>query len=136
MRWLSRLFSRTGAFGAIIAAMGCASCFPALGALAASIGLGFLAQFEGLFINTLLPLFAWLVLITNIISFLSHQCWNRLAIDAIGPILVLLSLYPLWAYGWSTYLFYAGLLFMMAAAILGIVLPPEKICSQDGEQHD
>ena len=62
MNGFSRLFDKTGALGSLIAAMGCASCFPALGALAASVGLGFLAQFEGIFINTLLPLFAAIAL--------------------------------------------------------------------------
>ena len=39
MQWFTRLFDRTGALGAIIAALGCVACFPALGALAASLGL-------------------------------------------------------------------------------------------------
>jgi mercuric ion transport protein len=41
--------------GTLISAMGCASCFPALGVLGASLGLGFLATYEGLFINKLFP---------------------------------------------------------------------------------
>ena len=61
MVWISRLFDKAGAFGAILAAMGCASCFPALGSLGAALGMGFLAQYEGVFINTLLPVFAAIV---------------------------------------------------------------------------
>jgi len=128
MQWIIGLFSKTGVFGAIVAAMGCASCFPALGALAASLGLGFLAQFEGLYINTLLPIFAWVALTANIISFLSHRRWLRVAVGSAGPVMVLLTLYPLWAYGWSTYLFYAGLLIMMAAALWDIISPPSRLC--------
>ena len=135
MQWISGLFSKTGVFGAIVAAMGCASCFPALGALAASLGLGFLAQFEGLYINTLLPIFAWVALIANIISFLSHRRWLRVAVGITGPVMVLLTLYPLWAYGWSTYLFYAGLFVMMASALWDIVSPPTRLCAM-GKEHD
>ena len=43
--------------------MGCAMCFPAIASLGAAIGMGFLSQWEGLFINTLLPFFAWVVVL-------------------------------------------------------------------------
>jgi len=43
--------------------MGCAACFPALGSLAASLGLGFLASYEGVLINNILPAFALFALI-------------------------------------------------------------------------
>ena len=129
MQWLSRLIDKTGAIGAIVAAMGCASCFPALGSLAAATGLGFLAQFEGLFINTLLPVFAWLAFVANGFTFLSHRRWLRLLAGVAGPGMVLLTLYPLWAYNWSTYLFYAGLVFMFVVAIWDIVAPPIKHCA-------
>ncbi len=126
MPWFTRFFDRTGTLSAIVAAMGCASCFPALGALAVSLGLGFLAQFEAVFINTLLPIFAWLVVIANVISFLFHRRWIRLIAGVCGPALVLLTLYPLWRYGWSTYLFYAGLFAMLAVAVWDIVSPAVK----------
>ena len=129
MPWITRFFDKTGAVGAIIAAMGCASCFPTLGSLAASLGLGFLSQFEGLFINTLLPVFAWIALIANVISFLSHRRWLRVLAGIAGPTMVLLTLYPLWTYDWSTYLFYLGLFIMLIVAIWDIVSPPAKQCS-------
>jgi len=135
MQWLTRLFDKTGAMGAIIAAMGCASCFPALGALAASLGLGFLAQFEGVFINTLLPIFAWIALIANLISFYFHRLWLRVFAGVIGPIMVLLTLYPLWAYGWSTYFFYIGLIVMFVVAIWDIVSPPTN-ANKDNNQKE
>lgn len=131
MQWITRLFDKTGALGAIMAAMGCASCFPALGALAASLGLGFLAQFEGLFINTLLPVFAWIVLGANVIAFVSHRRWLRLIAGIAGPTMVLLTLYPLWSYGWSTWLFYAGLVMMLLVAIWDLVSPPTLRCATD-----
>jgi mercuric ion transport protein len=39
--------SGAGAIGAIVAAMGCANCFPAIAALGASLGLGWLDHYEG-----------------------------------------------------------------------------------------
>ena len=49
------LFAQIGdKFGTVGATMGCAMCFPALASIGA-VGLGFLAQWEGLFITTLLP---------------------------------------------------------------------------------
>jgi len=126
MQWTTRLFDKTTTLGTLLAAMGCAACFPALGSLAASLGLGFLAQFEGLFINTLLPVFAWLALVASIISFLSHRRWLRLSAAMAGPVMVLLTFYPLWTYGWSTYLFYTGLVLMFTVAIWDIAPPPRQ----------
>ena len=100
----ARFFDKAGVLGTLTAAMGCASCFPALGSLASSIGMGFLAQYEGLFINTLLPFFAAVVLLMNAIAFISHKIWYRGLAGVAGPIMVLLTMYPLWSYGWSTYL--------------------------------
>ncbi|MDH5516259.1 MAG: organomercurial transporter MerC [Gammaproteobacteria bacterium] len=129
MWWINRFFDKTGSVGAIVAAMGCASCFPALGTLSASLGIGFLAQFEGLFINTLLPVFAWITLAANGIAFLSHRRWWRAAVGISGPIMILLTLYPLWQYGWSSYLFYLGLALSLLVAIWDIVSPPAKSCA-------
>lgn len=129
MNGFSRLFDKTGAFGTLIAAMGCASCFPALGSLAAGLGLGFLAQFEGIFINTLLPLFAAIALGANLLSFFSHKVWYRTLAGITGPAMVLLTMYPLWSYGWSTYLLYAGIILMLVVSIWDILSPPKKLCS-------
>ncbi len=129
MRWIIQLIEKAGSLGVITAAMGCASCFPALGALSASLGLGFLAQYEGVFINTLLPIFAWVALVANVVAFQSHRRWLRLFAGVAGPAMVLLTLYPLWSYAWSTYLFYAGLLLMLIVAIVDLVLPAKRQCS-------
>ncbi len=48
------LFDKVGSVGSIISATCCAACFPALASLGASIGLGFLSAYEGVFINKLL----------------------------------------------------------------------------------
>lgn len=52
MGLITRITDKAGALGTIVSAMGCASCFPALASFGAAIGLGFLSQYEGLFITT------------------------------------------------------------------------------------
>jgi len=123
------LLDKTGAVGSLTAAMGCASCFPALGSLGAALGMGFLAQYEGLFINTLLPVFAAIALAANLISFFSHKIWYRTLAGISGPSMVLLTMYPLWFYGWSTYLLYTGIGLMVVVSIWDIVSPPRRVCS-------
>lgn len=54
MGLMTRIADKTGALGSVVSAMGCAACFPALASFGAAIGLGFLSQYEGLFISRLL----------------------------------------------------------------------------------
>lgn len=128
MSLLARITDKTGSLGSLVAAMGCAMCFPALASLGAAVGLGFLAHWEGLFINTLLPLFAGLALLANALGWLSHRQWQRSALGMLGPTLVLATLYPLWHYGWSTYLLYAGLALMVAVSIWDLAAPAHRRC--------
>jgi len=65
---VTRIGDKAGSIGALVSAMGCAMCFPAIASLGAAIGMGFLSQWEGVFINTLLPLFAVLALAMNILG--------------------------------------------------------------------
>ena len=123
------IFDTTGALGAFTAAMGCASCFPALGSLGSALGLGFLAQYEGLFINTLLPVFAAIALGANLFAWFSHKIWYRTLAGITGPSMVLLTMYPLWTYEWSTWLLYAGIAMMLVVAVWDIISPPHKVCS-------
>lgn len=125
----SSLIDKSGTLGAIVAAMGCASYFPAIAALGASVGLGFLGHYEGLFINTLLPVFAGIALGANILSFFSHRIWYRLLAGIAGPSMVLATLYLFWTDNWSSYLFYAGLAMMLAVSIWDIVSPPRRVCA-------
>ena len=129
MQIISRLVDKVGSVSALVSAMGCAACFPALASLGASIGLGFLSAYEGVFINKLLPIFAIIVLVANVLAFFSHKIWYRTLAGITGPIMVLLTLYPLWKYGWSTTLFYTGLALMLAVSIWDIVSPPIKTCA-------
>lgn len=134
MQILTRAADKTGALGTVVAAMGCAMCFPALAGIAGALGMGFLAQWEGLFINTLLPLFAWIALIANGLGWLGHRQWHRSLLGMAGPCMVLLTLYPFWKYDWSTYLLYTGLVMMLAVAIWDLVSPATRKCEHTTQQ--
>ncbi|PIX96323.1 MAG: mercury transporter MerC [Hydrogenophilales bacterium CG_4_9_14_3_um_filter_63_34] len=125
---LPRLADKTGAFGALISTLGCAMCFPALASIGAALGLGFLAQWEDLFVNTLLPLFAALAWLANALGWFSHRQWRRSLAGIIGPSIVLLSLYPWFEYGWSTQTLYAGLALMLVVAVWDMVSPAHRRC--------
>ncbi|MGV6858100.1 MAG: organomercurial transporter MerC [bacterium] len=129
MKWITGFFGKSGAVATLVAAMGCASCFPALGSLGAAVGLGFLTQYEGLFLNTLLPVFAAIALVANLLGWFSHRIWYRTLLAVIGPILVLLAMYPLWTYDWGTYLLYLGIGMMLVVALWDLFSPPVKVCA-------
>ncbi len=125
---ISRLIEKAGSVGALVAAMGCAACFPPMAALGASIGLGFLSAYEGVFINKLLPLFALIVLVSNLVAWVSHRNYIRLIWGLLGPLMVLATLYLFWTDNWSTYMFYTGLVLMLAVSIWNFISPPTKSC--------
>ena len=127
-----RILDKSSAVGTVTAAAGCASCFPALAALAASLGLGFLARFEEAFINIWIPSFAGIALTANVLSFLSHRTWYRLAAGIAGPLIVLATRYLFWTYSWKNYLFYTGLVAMLAVAIWDVLSPVQKVCRTTG----
>ncbi|PCI66819.1 MAG: hypothetical protein COB26_10795 [Piscirickettsiaceae bacterium] len=132
MKSLSFLTDKAGAIGTFIAAAGCASCFPALGALGASLGLGFFAQFEGLFINTLLPIFAGIVLVTNLYSWYKHRIWYRGLLSIIGPSYVLIVLNYLWFPNeWQVILFYGAIALMVFVSVWDTFSPAQKTCSTE-----
>lgn len=120
---INKILDKVGSGGAWFAALSCTACFPALGFLASALGLGFLSPFEGIAVNTLLPMFASLSLLVNLYNWYQHQHWVRGILSVIGPIAVLLTLYPLWNYDWSTYLFYFGITWMVVMSVLDIVKP-------------
>ena len=128
---LARLSDKTGTIGTIVSAMGCAMCFPAIASLGATIGLGFLSRYEGLFINTLLPIFAVVALVANIHTAWAHRSLSRLFLGIAGPSMVLATLYLFWTDNWSTYMFYAGLMTMLAVSIWDIASPPKRVCKSD-----
>ena len=131
IRLLTRIGDKACSLGALVSAMGCAICFPAIASLGAAIGLGFLSQWESLLLNTLLPLFAWAALIINGLGWFSHKQWHRSLLGMAGPILLLLSLYPWFQYGWSTYVTYSALALMVAVSIWDIFAPTNKRCDAE-----
>lgn len=124
----TRIGDKSGSFGGVIAAMGCAACFPALASLGAAIGLGFLTQWEDLFMSTLIPFFAWVALLANALGWFSHRQWHRSLIGMAGPTLVLLSLYPWFIYPWFKLTLFAGLSLMVIVAIWDLMSPSHRRC--------
>lgn len=133
---LSVLTEKLGALGAIVSAMGCASCFPVLGSLGAAFGMGFLAQFEGLFINTLLPLFAVIALAAASFAWYGHKQHMRGVLATAGPIMVLATLYLFWTDSWSTYMFYVALLLMFVVAVWDLLSLPYRTCQAPVESKE
>jgi len=129
---LTYLGDKAASLGALVSAMGCAMCFPAIASLGAALGMGFLAHWEGLFINTLLPLFAWLALAANALGWFSHRQWHRSLLGMAGPTILLLSLYPWFQYGWSSVATYTGIGVMLAVSIWDLVSPANRRCDTDG----
>lgn len=130
--WTMRFSDKIGSAGSAIGATACAMCFPATASIGAFLGLGFLAQWEGLFLNTLLPLFAGIALVANLMSVRVHRRPIRAVVSLAGPLMVLGTLYPFWDYGWSTWMFYAGLVFMLASSVWDMVVPPREACRIPG----
>lgn len=48
-------------------------CFPAIASRGDAAGVGVLSVWKGLFVSTLLPLFAWIALILRGLAWLSHR---------------------------------------------------------------
>jgi len=123
----SRVFDKTGSFGALAAALSCAGCFPALGSLGAALGMGFLSRYEGFLFRRLLPAFAILALLANGYSWYKHRSHFRGFLSVLGPIVVLAALFPLWHYDWSINVFYFGLFLMLAVSIFDVFRPVKAV---------
>jgi mercuric ion transport protein len=127
MGLITRIFDKTGALGSVVSAMGCAACFPAIASFGAAIGLGFLSQYEGLFISRLLPLFAVLAFIANALGWLSHRQWHRSVVGMVGPVIVLVATFTM-----AEKLLYVGLALMVGVSIWDFVSPAHRRCGPDG----
>jgi mercuric ion transport protein len=128
LRWITRIGDKATALGAVMSAMGCAMCFPAIASLGAALGLGFLSRWEGALINTLLPAFAWAALTLNALGWVAHRQWLRSLLGMTGPVLLLLSLYPWFRYGWSSSVTYSALVLMVAVSLWDVVSPASRRC--------
>lgn len=121
MGLMTRIADKTGALGSVVSAMGCAACFPALASFGAAIGLGFLSQYEGLFISRLLPLFAALAFLANALGWFSHRQWLRSLLGMIGPAIVFAATVWLLGNWWTANLMYVGLALMIGVSIWDFV---------------
>lgn len=129
----TRTSDKAGVLGAIVSAMGCASCFPAIASFGSAIGLGFLSQYEGLFIRVLLPAFAALALVANVIAWRRHRQWLRGVLGIAGPVLALVAVFLMRAYGWSSgVVLYPGLALMVAVSVWDLVSPAQARCGPVG----
>ncbi len=132
MSLITKVVDKVGSIGSIVSAMGCAACFPALASFGAAIGLGFLTQYEGLFITTLLPLFAAVALVASALGWFSHRQWYRSVLGMIGPSLVLLAALLMRFYGLSTApMLYTGIALMVVVSIWDFVSPTNRRCEPD-----
>lgn len=85
----------------------------------------------GVFINTLLPVFASLALVINALGWFNHRQWHRSLLGMLGPTVLLLSLYPWFKYGWSSYATYTGLGLMIAVSVWDLVSPASRRCDPE-----
>ncbi|MBI2751634.1 MAG: organomercurial transporter MerC [Burkholderiales bacterium] len=126
MGLITRIADKAGALGSVVSAMGCAACFPAIASFGAAIGLGFLQEYEGLFISKLLPLFSALALLANALGWLSHRQWHRSLLGMIGPAIVFADTFWFLGNWWTANLLYVGLAFMVGASIWDFVSPANR----------
>lgn len=125
---------KVGVVGTAVSMMACAMCFPALGAIGAAIGLGFLSRWEDVFINAV-PLFAVLVLIANGLGWFAHRQWRRSALGMVGPILVLIGWVSFMSdaltQGAARVVLYAGLVVMIVFAVGDLVSSRTRRCGPE-----
>ena len=127
MSVMTRVADKAGALGSIVSAMGCGACFPALASLGAALGLGFLSQFEAVFVTVLLPLFAALALLANALGWFNHRQWHRSVLGMVGPAIVLVASFTV-----AEKLLYVGLATMVAVSVWDFVSPATLRCGPDG----
>ena len=126
MAFLDSVSNKAGGLGSIVSAMGCGVCFPAIASFGSAIGLGFLSQYESLFVTVLLPLFAGLALLANALGWLRHRQWHRSVLGMIGPAIVLVAAFT----GRET-LLYVGLAAMVGVSIWDFFSPASRRCGPD-----
>jgi mercuric ion transport protein len=134
----TRVADKAGVIGTIVGSFGCAACFPAAASIGAAIGLGFLGQWEGLFVRILIPIFAIVALIANLTGWFSHRQWQRTLAGSIGPVLALIGAFGLMGVFGMTHgflpanvargTFYAGLIVMLVVAVWDMVSPANRHC--------
>jgi len=115
----AKFFDKFGPIGAVcslIAAASCPACFPVLGVIGATLGLGFLSPYEGI-IMYVFQGFVLLSLIGNIIAYLEHKKIYALVIGVVSPLLIFYAFYINFSY----VIIYAGLIGLFISAIVNFI---------------
>ncbi len=135
---ISRVIDKAGVVGAIVGSFSCAACFPAAASLGAAIGLGFLSQWEGLFVHWLIPIFAAVALLASMAGWFAHHQWYRSLLGSLGPVLVLVGVFGLThhvlAKDLARGIFYTGLVVMFFVSIWDLVNPANRRCAVDSSK--
>ncbi|MDT8399498.1 MAG: organomercurial transporter MerC [Pseudomonadales bacterium] len=120
---MTRAGDKAGFGGSLVSAMGCPACFPALAGLGSALGLGFLGQWEGVLVGSVLPIVASIVLVLNLLGWFSHRQWQRSVLGVIGPVLILIG-----ARTMNGAYLYPGLAFMLGVSIWDMVAGRNRRC--------
>ena len=131
MELVTRIADKAGALGSIVSAMGCAACFPAMASLGVAVGLGFLSEYEGLFLTKLLPLFAAIALVANGLGWFGHRQWHRSLLGMAGPAMVLAAMLLFFGQWWTARLLYSGLAVMVGVSIWDLASPAHRRCGPE-----
>jgi len=125
---ISDIFEKSGVIGTIVASMSCGFCFPFLASLGASLGIGFLSEFEAFFIVTLIPILAWFIIAMQLYAWSKHGKAPYLFFGLIGPVTLLILKHFFWMEPWRTEVYYLALASMLLYSIFTLVKPPLKTC--------
>ena len=133
----TRSCDKSASLAAVIAAMGCSFCFPAIASSGAAVGPGFLVQWEGILLTTLMPGVAILTLLVDVLGYFYHRQWYRSIPRVIGPITILLVLNFWFATYWRANALYAALGLMVAVSIWDILSPANRHCvTENAAKHE
>ncbi|WP_022942995.1 MerC family mercury resistance protein [Psychromonas hadalis] len=124
----SNLFEKTGVLATITASMSCGFCFPLLASLGASLGIGFLSEYEGFFIQTLIPVLAGFIIAMQAYAYFNHKQHLYLFFGLIGPVTILILKYFFWMATYRTEIYYLALICMLCYSIFTLFKPPYPLC--------
>ena len=132
MEWITRIGDKAGVVGSVVSAASCPACLPALASLGSALGLGVFAQYEGLIMTRLLPLFAAVALLANALGWLRHRQWHRSLLGMVGPAIVLAALLVFPGEEWFEQLLYTGLVCMVGVSLWDLFWPAHRRCDANG----
>lgn len=112
---------KLGAVGAFLAAASCPACFPILGVVGASLGLGFLHPYEGILMYVFQGLI-FIALIGNILAFRKHRRVVPLLIGIASPGIIFWAFYI----HFNDAFIYMGLFGLVLASVLNYMA--ERSC--------